>query len=209
MRSRSGASLNRIVLVRHGETLGESSIRYYGSTDVELSPRGCDQARRAGRLLPGDDFGLVITSPLSRAWTSAKLVMPNRSLQLEADLREVDFGDWEGLTGPEIEARDPIRYDDWKTGRAGFEYPRGEHYADFQARVDRVVDRILAYPYSSVLIVVHKGVIRAIVRRVTGDTLEGNLPELGEIIQLTRSVRGEWSVGRNASVPPCVPDRRL
>jgi broad specificity phosphatase PhoE len=192
---------HRILLVRHGETVGESSIRYYGATDVELSALGRSQAFSASLALPGDAFDLVIASPLHRAWESATLVMPGRPIRLEADLREVDFGEWEGLTAEEIEARDPIRYEDWKTGRPGFEYPAGERQAHFRERIAGAVDRILESQARSVLVVVHKGVIRAIVRRVAGRELEPGEPELGGSVQLTRDASGEWCVGRRASGP--------
>ena len=56
--------LNRILLVRHGETRGESSIRFYGRTDVELSEQGESQIRAAARRLPGECFDCVVASPL-------------------------------------------------------------------------------------------------------------------------------------------------
>jgi len=193
---------NRIVLVRHGETVGQSSIRYYGATDVALSERGRAQVREAALALPGDAFDWVLTSPLSRAWESARIVAPGRSLRLLDELREVDFGRWEGLTAEEIRARDPIRYEDWQQGRSGFDYPGGERRADFQARVGRAVDLMLSSGQPSLLVVVHKGVIRAIVREVLGEELAPGLPELGGIVQLTRSVSGRWFVGRHDSSQP-------
>ena len=195
-------ALNRIVLVRHGETVGQSSIRYYGATDVALSDRGREQVREAALALPGDAFDWVLTSPLSRAWESARMVAPNRSLRLLDELREIDFGRWEGLTAEEIRARDPIRYEDWQAGRPGFDYPGGERRADFQARVALAVDLMMNSGQSSLLVVVHKGVIRAIVREVVGEELAEGLPELGGIVQLTRNVSGHWFVGRRGSSTP-------
>jgi broad specificity phosphatase PhoE len=191
------SSLNRIVLVRHGETVGESSTRYYGATDVALSDLGREQVRRAALSVPGDAFPLVLTSPLSRAWESARLVAPSGSIRLLDELREIDFGQWEGLNAAEIRARDPIRFEDWQEKRPGFEFPGGERRAQFQARVDRAVDGMLAAEVSSILVVVHKGVIRAITRRVAGEELPDGHPELGGIVQLTRDVTGQWFVGRN------------
>lgn len=191
--SLSGASpLNRIVLVRHGETVGESSIRYYGATDVELSGLGREQVRAARLALPGDGFGRVLTSPLWRAWESARIVFPNRPVQLLPELREIDFGDWEGLTAEEIRARDPIRYEDWQEGRPGFEFPGGERRADFQGRVDRAVDEMLACGLSSLLVVVHKGVIRAIARRLLETELPAGAPDLAGVVQLRRRASGAW-----------------
>lgn len=192
-------ALNRIVLVRHGETVGQSSLRYYGATDVALSALGREQVRRVAWELPGDAFGLVLTSPLRRAWQSARLVAPGGPVRLLADLREIDFGLWEGLTADEIRARDPIRCEDWQRGDPGFEYPGGERRADFEARVGRAVDGMLESGFSSLLVVVHKGVIRAIVRKVVGEELSPGRPELGGIVQVTRDVSGRWFVGRRGN----------
>ena len=196
-------ALNRIVLVRHGETVGQSSIRYYGATDVALSDRGREQVREAALALPGDAFDLVLTSPLSRAWESARMLAPNGSVRILDEFREIDFGRWEGLTADEIRARDPIRYQDWQQGRPDFEYPDGERRADFQARVDLAVDAMVAGGLRSILVVVHKGVIRAIVRKVVGEELAEGLPELGGSVQLTRDVSGRWFVGRHGN--PALP----
>jgi broad specificity phosphatase PhoE len=192
------SALNRIVLVRHGETVGESSTRYYGATDVALSDLGRQQVRRAALAIPGDAFPLVLTSPLSRAWQSARLVAPSGSIQLLDELREIDFGHWEGLNADEIRARDPIRFEDWREKRPGFEFPGGERRSHFQARVDRAVEAMLGAGVSSVLVVVHKGVIRAITRRVVGEELPDGHPDLAGIVQLTRNVAGRWFAGRNS-----------
>jgi broad specificity phosphatase PhoE len=194
-------SPNRIVLVRHGETVGESSSRYHGATDVALSELGREQVRRAYRSLPGDAFPLVLTSPLSRAWESARLLVPNGSIRLLDELREIDFGDWEGLTAEEIRARDPVRYEDWQSRRPGFEYPGGEPRAGFEERVHRAVDGMLSSDVFSLLVVGHKGVIRTIARRVVGEELPEGLPDLGAVLQLTRDVAGRWLVGRRTSGP--------
>ena len=120
-------------------------------------------------------------------------------MRLLDGLLEIDFGRWEGLTADEIRAQDPIRYEDWQQGRQGFEYPGGERRADFQARVDRAVDTMFDSGMSSILVVVHKGVIRAIVRKVAGEELSEGVPKLGGMVQLTRSVADEWFVGRHGN----------
>ncbi len=192
-------ALNRIVLVRHGETVGESSIRYYGATDSPLSDLGREQAGRARLEVPGDGFDAVLTSPLSRAWESARIVSPGSRLRLVAELREIDFGDWEGLSADEIRSRDPVRYEDWQQQRPGFEFPGGERRADFQARVDRAVDAMLGSGALSLLAVLHKGVIRAIARRILSAELPDGEPPLGGVLQLTRGVGGAWFRGRRGS----------
>jgi broad specificity phosphatase PhoE len=190
------ATLNRIVLIRHGETVGDSSVRYYGRTDVALSDRGREQVRQAALALPGDAFPLVLTSPLARAWQSARIAAPRRRMLLLDELREVDFGEWEGLTAEEIRARDPVRFEEWRQRRPGFAYPGGERTADFQARVDRAVEGMRASGVASILVVVHKGVIRAITRRLARVELPPEQPALGALLQLTRDVSDRWFVGR-------------
>jgi broad specificity phosphatase PhoE len=117
------------------------------------------------------------------------------------ELREVDFGEWEGLTAEEIRARDPIRFEDWRQRHPGFAYPGGERTADFQARVDRAVAGMRASGVSSILVVVHKGVIRAIARTLAGVELPREEPLLGALLQLTRDVSGRWFVGRRGQPP--------
>ena len=128
--------MSRILLIRHGETEGESSVRFHGRTDVPLSDSGRKQMRAAAARLPDEGFDLVVASPLSRAWEAARIVAPHRPISLEADFREIDFGRWEGLTAEEIEARDPALYRVWRARDENFEFPGGERRGDFRGRVD-------------------------------------------------------------------------
>lgn len=194
--------MRRIVLVRHGETVGESKIRFHGSMDVELSEEGKLQMRSARALLDGERFELVVASPLKRAWRSAWSIGGGAPVQLEAGFREIHFGRWEGLTRDEIKAADPILFEDWQKRVAGFEYPNGEKRAAFEARVVAALQRLIARPENSALVVVHKGVIRTIVAQLTGSTLEADKPELGGAVEITRGVDGKWFLGKNSSNPP-------
>ena len=184
--------LARLVLIRHGETTGHSSIRYYGATDVPLSDLGREQVRAARGLVPADAFEGVLASPLSRAHESARIVFPHREIELIETLREIDFGDWEGLTAEEIRERDPARYQDWQAGGDGFRFPGGESRADFQARVDGAVEAMLGSGATSLALVVHKGVIRAIARRLVGAELPEGAPALGGVVTLRRRSAGDW-----------------
>lgn len=198
--------LNRIVLVRHGETEGESSIRFYGSTDVALSDEGRAQMRSVARQIHGEGFGHLVASRLRRAWEAAGIVAPGLPVRLEADFCEVDFGRWEGLTKQEIQAQDPTLYADWQARAEGFAYPEGERQADFQARVLRGLDRLLAEPASSAIVVAHKGVVKQIIQRLTGTELGPGEPPLGGMHQLSRDASGSWRLGRRSSNPTEVGD---
>ncbi len=194
--------LRRIVLIRHGETDGNSSERYHGSTDVALSSEGERQMRVASASLGSEEFDLIVASSLKRSWQAAWLVSGGAPLRMEAGFRERHFGRWEGLTRQEIQAQDPALYEDWQNGAEGFEFPGGETNADFSARVGETLQALLAAHGNSALAVLHKGVIKEIVRRLGGDPFEGDAPALGEVVVLTRLPDGSWIRGRRGSNPP-------
>ena len=191
--------LKRLVLVRHGETAGQSSIRYYGVTDVPLSDLGRAQVRAARDRVYGLTFDAVWASTLCRSWESARIVAPGRPIHLETNFREIDFGDWEGLTAEEIAVVDPAGHADWKAKGLEFTFPGGETRAAFRERVAVGLDSIRASGAESVLVAVHKGVVRTLLELVTGFTLEPGEPELGGVIQASRDSSGAWYTGRRGS----------
>ena len=91
------SNLRRLVLIRHGETTGQSSIRFHGSSDVALSDEGRVQMREAARGLRTEVFDLIVASPLRRSWESARILSGGAPVRLEPDFREIDFGRWEGI----------------------------------------------------------------------------------------------------------------
>ncbi len=193
-------SLRRIVLVRHGETVG-SSERFQGSSDADLSDEGRAQMRRVAGRLGAESFDLVVSSPQRRGWQSASLVGRGAQVRLETDLREIHFGRWEGLTREEVEARDPVLHQDWQSGAESFEYPGGEARADFRARVRGAQERLLAGPERSALIVADRGVIRVLAEELAGEKLDDDELPCGALIELTRKPDGTWFRGRRSSNP--------
>jgi broad specificity phosphatase PhoE len=193
-----------LVLVRHGETVGNSRIRYYGRTDLALSDAGRAQMRAAAHAL-ATQFGITVfdrifSSPLRRAREGARIIAGPAAVIAEIeDFREVDFGDFEGLTAGEIEARFPTEFARWNRDRLApdYAYPRGESRAAFTARVERGVARILEQLgpeptlVRAALVVVHRGVIRAITCRLTDAE---PVIELGSIQTLARDGAGRWRV---------------
>jgi broad specificity phosphatase PhoE len=196
--------LRRIVMVRHGETDGNSSVRFHGAGDVDLSAQGREQMRAAAARLDGEIVDLVVASPLRRAWRSAWLVARGRPVRLEPDFREIHFGRWEGMSAEEIRASDPVLYEDWQAGKPGFEYPGGEPRAGFRARVRRGLERLLASPARGALVVAHKGVIRGMVEELTSAPLDRGRPALAEVLGVSLQPDGSWFVGRHSSDPPAL-----
>jgi broad specificity phosphatase PhoE len=187
-----------LILVRHGETEGQSSIRYHGRSDVALSDLGRAQMRAAREAISRSHGGLrfqtVFTTPLVRACEGARLIAGETAdLVIVEEFAEVHFGLFEGLTAEEIRERYPAEFARWNADRLGadFTYPQGESRAAFAARVERGVDRMLAIwsPAGAgrALVVAHRGVIRAIVNRLAGHQ---PVVELGSIQLL--EFEGGW-----------------
>ena len=195
--------LRRLILIRHGETAGQSSIRYYGVTDVPLSDLGREQVRASRGHIGGETYQTVWASTLRRSWQSARIVAPNHPIELESDFREIDFGRWEGLTAEEISVADPVLYAEWLAKRPGFEFPEGETRPEFRARITRGLERLRATGCESALVVVHKGVVRTLLELVTGFTLAAEQPALGGVVHASRNPSGIWYTGRIGSDASC------
>jgi broad specificity phosphatase PhoE len=126
----------QIVLVRHGETEWSRSGQHTSRTDLPLIEEGRERALALGPLLADWDFSLVLTSPLRRARETCQLAgFGDRAVVCE-DLREWDYGDYEGLTTPQIREQDP-KWSLWTDG-----CPDGEKPAQVGARADQVLERI-------------------------------------------------------------------
>jgi len=195
------SQLRRLVLVRHGETEGESSVRFHGSTDVPLSEEGREHMRAAMHQLAREVFDLVVSSPQQRAWESARIVSGGRPVRMEADFREIHFGRWEGLTATEIEASDAALYQQWQERPGPFDFPGGEARADFRKRVLAGLERLEQSGAKSALVVAHKGPIRTLAEHLTDTKLERDVPALGGAVGVSRGSDGVWRLGRRGSDP--------
>jgi len=128
--------LQEIYLVRHGETAWSLSGQHTGLTDLPLTQRGEWNARRLGERLKELKFVRVFTSPLQRARRTCELAGFGPLAEIDPDLLEWNYGNYEGLSTQEIRARRP----DWELFRDGF--PGGESFEKIGARADRVVHRV-------------------------------------------------------------------
>ncbi|MBT9532223.1 MAG: alpha-ribazole phosphatase family protein [Pseudomonas sp.] len=186
-------------LLRHGETTGGSGFR--GSLDDALTELGQTQMQQAVADFAGWD--LVISSPLQRCQRFAEQLAAVRGLPLriEADLRELHFGDWEGRNAAEILFEDEQALGQFWTNPYGYTPPAGEPVREFANRVLGAVTRLSEeLAGQRVLVVTHGGVMRLLLARARG------LPE-AQLLQVevphasllgVRCVAGELS-----EVAPC------
>ncbi len=134
------AALPVIYLARHGETAWSLSGQHTGTTDLPLTPRGEHNARRLGQRLLGLSFSRVFTSPLQRARQTCELAGYGDTADVDRDLVEWNYGEYEGRKTVDIHRERP----DWLLFRDGC--PGGESPQQIGERADRVVSRLRARP---------------------------------------------------------------
>ncbi len=127
-----------IWMIRHGETEWTLSGAHTGRTDLPLTPRGYERAAAIGRKMAGREFALVLTSPLQRARETCRMAGYGEAAQIDSNLREWDYGDYEGRTTADIQ-RDRPGWSIWNDGPLN-----GERIADVAARADAVIARVLS-----------------------------------------------------------------
>jgi probable phosphoglycerate mutase len=134
----NGDRQNRLFVIRHGATEWSRTGQHTGHTDIPLLPEGEAQARATGALLGDHDFSLVLTSPLLRARHTCELVGLGAHAQIEPNLIEWDYGDYEGITSAQIHETVP----GWTVWTGAI--PGGETIDHVAARADAVIARVLA-----------------------------------------------------------------
>ncbi len=191
-----------LVLVRHGETVGKSSVRLYGATDIDLSERGREQMRKVHSALENHKFQKVITSPLIRSKESASIIMDGypHNPTIVKDFAEINFGRWEGWTFKEAEERDPEVYNAWQTTGWDFSFPEGDSRRGFHGRVSNAAEYVFSEPSGKTLAVLHKGVIKVIIAallNVDYEEIKKYPVELGSIHRLKKTENGWKAISTN------------
>lgn len=157
----------RVWVIRHGRTEWSVAGRHTGSTDIPLTAEGERDAEGVAPLLAGVEFDRVLTSPLLRARRTCELAGLGDEATIDDDLREWDYGDFEGITTPTIRETVP----DWTIWSGP--WPGGETPEQVGARADRVIERIVSGP-GPVALFAHGHFLRVLAARWCGlDPTEG------------------------------------
>jgi broad specificity phosphatase PhoE len=148
----------RVLIIRHGQTEWSANGKHTSATDLALTEEGRAQAEGLAAKLSGETFSLVLCSPLRRARETCELAGFGQRAEIRDDLREWEYGEYEGLTTPEIRERDP----DWDLWSQGC--PGGERPEQVGRRVDRMVARIRETD-GDALVFAHGHVLRVLTAR--------------------------------------------
>ncbi len=148
-------------LIRHGETEWSRSGAHTGRTDIPLTAAGRENAARIGRYLADRRFALVLASPLARALDTCRLAGYGDAAQIEPNLREWDYGDYEGRTTTDIRKESP-GWSLWNDGP-----PHGETIAQVAARAEAVIARA-AGAEGDVALFAHGHILRVLAARWLG-----------------------------------------
>jgi phosphoserine phosphatase len=156
--------MQRIYLVRHGETNWNRQLRYQGQRDIPLNEEGLRQATCIAGYLEDEQIETVYSSPLLRAQKTAALIAEKHGLKpsLEHGLMEIDFGDWEGRRYNELNEEEQDFAKRWFFNPDTITIPGGESYSVFKKRVLEGYGRIRQMN-KNIAVVTHAGVIRVIV----------------------------------------------
>jgi probable phosphoglycerate mutase len=170
------AMVTRLYLIRHGATTLSAEDRFAGAVDVPLSDEGRAQARSLGERLVGTKLSALYASPLSRTLETARLVGEPQGLEprLDAGLREIAHGHWEGLRRKEVEQKFAAEYEAWEEDPFTFAPLDGETGLSVMARALPVIRAIVTrHPGENVAVVSHKATIRLLLASLLGFDARG------------------------------------
>lgn len=194
----------RLILVRHGASEWNGSGRYQGHLPVPLSSLGLSQANALAEELRQYKPERIVSSDLQRAKQTAEVLAKHFMLETQFDirLRELNCGNWAGLTEREIEELEPQAVVELRAGR---DIPRGgsETMADIMTRIRAALTEYVQGNFFSTLIIVsHAYAVRAIMRILLDQRLCSiQLPHLGSYTLLSRKTGNQWLLEQYSVVP--------
>jgi probable phosphoglycerate mutase len=161
----------RILLVRHGATVASAEEKFAGSSDVDLSPDGLQQAKALGRRLRDVRIDAAYCSHMHRAILTAQTILAPRALApiQTPELREIDHGHWEGIVHKEVEAKYAAEYAAWSADPVNTTIPGGESGRAVLDRALPALRTIVAkHRGQTVLVVSHKATNRLLIAELMG-----------------------------------------
>ena len=167
--------MSRLLLVRHGAIATDNTEKFWGHTDIALNETGVLQAERIAERLSKEPVGEIYSSDLSRAFQSAEIIASRHHLNITTSrkLREIHFGDIEGLTFEEVNRQYPELSKSWSDNDLRFRFPNGESLAELEERISGFLSEVdLHNRDRTILIVSHGGLLRILICHVLGLNLK-------------------------------------
>ena len=163
--------VTEIILVRHGQTIWNKGGRYQGHTDVPLSSIGIEQTYKLQQKLASQKIDAFYASDLQRAYETGRIIAEphNKNVKVLKELRELNFGQWEGLAYEEVMEKYPVFAQKFYQNPSLVCIPEGESCASLMDRCYKVLLNIVQkHPQQCVLIASHGGTIRAMIIAAMG-----------------------------------------
>lgn len=150
-----------IYFARHGQTFWNLENRMQGSINTKLTDEGKRQAFLLGKKLANENISKIYSSPLDRAYNTAKIVgnMLNLNIDRCSKLKEFSFGDWEGMTYEDIRTKFPLQWENWTNRSFKSNIPNGECLTEGMNRIVKTVNEIIKNNNSNTVIVTHGTII--------------------------------------------------
>jgi len=162
--------MRKIFLLRHGHT--PLTGTYVGSTDCELSDLGVEQIKKHTTSADFRSVSQILASPMVRCVQTVEYLGLSQPVEYNGNLREIDFGLWEGLTFQEVSDQYPEKCAEWFDKPNSFRFPQGESIQEFTARVSSIPGDLDKFVDQDLLVVAHGGVIRHLICLLLGLPLD-------------------------------------
>lgn len=179
--------MTEIIIIRHGETEWNKTGRFQGHSDVPLSAEGRAQAEALGRNLAVDHVDAIYASDLTRAMETAAPLAARFGLPVISDpqLRELNFGAWEGRNFNDVNAENPNAMKNFYTDPEQADIPESEPFPEFQRRIAGRVREIVAQERGKRIVIVSHG---ASIRILLADLLSMPIRSIWHLSQLNTAV---------------------
>lgn len=185
-----------IYFARHGQTFWNIERRMQGSINTKLTDEGKKQAYLLGKRLCNEDITRIYSSPLDRAYDTAKIVGDLLKIDITRydRLKEFCFGEWEGMTYDDIKTKYPVQWECWTNKSFEFSIPNGETLIEGMDRIVKVINEIIQKNSSNIAIVTHGTLIELYMHylkntNINNITMEKKISKNGSISKI--EVKGQ------------------
>ena len=163
--------MKKIILIRHGSLSDKFKNCYVGSMDLPLSSKGLSEACAIGEFIQDIECEEYFASPMLRVRQTLENALPEKTTQQVKyldELREIDFGEWEGKTFKEICKEYPEKVEEWTEGKEDFCFPGGSSLKQFFKGIERFKKRLQESKASTIIVFAHGGVILYLICSLLG-----------------------------------------